>query len=869
MDTIPQGKASKTQALWEKVKPFLIVAVLSGALLILYNQLKHYHYHDLTDQLKAYSRWTIALALAITSFNYFILTFYDVLAMQYIKKKLPYRNVALASFMSYVFSYNIGLSLFGSSTIRYRFYASWNLESSDIAKIIAFCVSTFWIGLATMGGVSLALTPTSASMFPKFGLWTNILGLVMVLAVLAYGFACFKKKQALHFKSLSIGFPSLRLALSQVVVSSLDWVLASCVLYVLLPLGKPSFLPFLGIFVIAQLAGATSHVPGGLGVFDSLIMLALSSSVRSDVLFGILIVYRGIYYLTPLLVAILTFVVREALALRKHIEKGAKQTIHALAPFIPTALSLLVFISGTLLMFSVATPSVKKRLLLLAPIIPLELLELSHFAASLNALGLLIIADALRRRIDLAYYLTLLLLGVGAIFSLLKGLDWEEALILTSVLVIMLPSRSLFNRRAALIAPTSIVQWSVSVATVLVATLWLGFFSYKHVQYSNKFWWMFALEKDAPRFLRASLGIGITSLVIALRILLSPVPRMEHKSLEDCRETVLSILATSSCSEANLALLGDKYFYFDKENTAFLMYGKSGNSLVVMGDPVGKKEAFQNLVWSFYEKTRGKGGRIVWYEISEMYLPVFIELGMHIFKIGEKAQVDLISFNLEGGKAKNLRPPRNKLIKEGYAFSILEPKDVASHIDEIESVSNGWLREKDAKEKGFSLGYFDKDYFKYFLCAVVTHEEKIVAFSNLWTTGDKSELSVDLMRYSKEAPGGTMEYLFIEIMLWGKAQGYHSFNLGMAPMSGIEAGEGTPLWNKSVNFIFQYGEGLYNFQGLKAFKNKFNPQWKPQYIAFPASMGNTMLPIIGADISAIIRKGKPLSPAKNRTEKKD
>lgn len=865
--SVAEEEPKKIRVIVKKLEPLLIVAILAGAFFLLYNQVKNFHYHDLANQVKSYPRWTIALALAITAFNYFILTFYDVLAFRYVKQELPYRNIALASFMSYVFSYNIGLSLFGSSAIRYRFYASWHIDGNDIAKIIAFCVSTFWIGLATMGGLSLAFTPLSASLFPKLGLWTKILGIVMVLMVVLYGLACFRQTRALHFKSLSIGFPSPKISLLQILVSSLDWVLAASVFYVLLPSTRPSFLAFVGIFVIAQLAGATSHVPGGLGVFDSLIMLSLSASVRSDVLFGILIVYRAIYYLTPLLAAIITFVVREAFAFRKHIEKGTRLAIRAVSPFIPTALSLLVFFSGAVLMFSVATPSIKQRLLMLDPFIPLQILELSHFAASLTALGLLIIADALRRRVDIAYYLTLLLLGIGALFSLLKGLDWEEALVLSSVLLIMLPARPLFNRHASLIAPTSVVQWSITVATVLAAALLLGLFSYKHVQYSNESWWVFALEKDAPRFLRASLGIGIMSLVVSLRILLSPVPRMEHVTLADCREAVLSILAVSPNSEANLALLGDKYFFFDKEKTAFLMYGESGRSLVVMGDPVGKKEAFQELVWSFYEKTRQQGARVVWYEISAAYLPVFIELGMHIFKIGEKALVDLASFSLEGGKAKSLRPPRNKLLKEGYTFSVLEPAEVALHMDEIERVSDGWLQEKAGKEKGFSLGYFNTDYFKNFPCAVVMKEGMIVAFSNLWTSGDKSELSIDLMRYRNDAPGGTMEFLFIEIMLWGKAQGYQAFNLGMAPMSGIEAGEGTPLWNKTVHFIFQNGEGLYNFQGLRAFKNKFNPNWEPQYIAVPASTGNTTLPIIGADIAALIRKGKPLSPSKDKQGK--
>lgn len=841
--------------------PFLVGAVLLVALYLLYGALKSYNYHELVAGVKSYSVAAIIIALALTAVNYLILSFYDVLAFRYVEKDLPYRKIAFTSFMSYVFSYNIGLSLFGSSALRYRFYSSWGLEGGTIAKIVAFCVSTFWIGLAVMGGGSLLLAPPAISSLPVLTASSRLIGVLLLLAVAGYLAACLAGKTELRIKSFILKLPRFRIALMQTVVASLDWFLAGMVLYSLLPAGRPDFLPFIAVFATAQLVGATSHVPGGVGVFETLIILSLSSYIPSGSLLSALIVYRGIYYLTPLTVAILAFAIREAYTARRGIGSTVKRASKVVAPFLPTMLSLAVFLSGIVLLFSGATPAIMDRLLMLDPFIPIEILEFSHFAASLTGLALLVIADGIRRRVDVAYYLALILLALGAVSSLLKGLDWEEALVLSTVLLLIIPSRHLFYRHAALLSPPSFLQWSIAVGTVLAVTTWLGFFSYKHVQYSGDLWWMFELQKNAPRFLRASLGVGIGAVVIALRALLAPVPRMKHESLADCEGDVRRILAAARSSNANLALLGDKYFHFSQKRNAFLMYGESGRTVVVMGDPVGDESEFPDLLWEFYELTRRQGVRAVWYEISAEHLTVFVELGVRILKIGEEAVVDLESFTLDGAKGSRLRPPRNKLRREGYSFEVLEPSAIAARTPEIKAVSDQWLTAKKSKEKGFSLGYFDEAYLSNFPCAVVTRENRIVAFANLWPGGANRELSLDLMRHTDDAPGGSMEFLFVECLLWAKANGYQKFNLGMAPLSGLESREAAPLWNKVVTLIFQNGEGIYNFQGLRAFKDKFGPQWLAVYIAVSAKAGSAALPVIATDIAQLVSRGK--APARH------
>ncbi|UCE54285.1 MAG: DUF2156 domain-containing protein [Desulfobacterales bacterium] len=126
---------------------------------------------------------------------------------------------------------------------------------------------------------------------------------------------------------------------------------------------------------------------------------------------------------------------------------------------------------------------------------------------------------------------------------------------------------------------------------------------------------------------------------------------------------------------------------------------------------------------------------------------------------------------------------------------------------------------------------------------------QIEAFANLWTGAQLDELSLDLMRYLPQAPDGVMEYLFIRLMLWGKARGYRWFNLGMSPVSGLENRALAPLWNRLSAFVFRYGEHFYNFQGLRQYKEKFDPQWRPRYLASP---GGLALPQIFANLATFI-----------------
>jgi phosphatidylglycerol lysyltransferase len=170
----------------------------------------------------------------------------------------------------------------------------------------------------------------------------------------------------------------------------------------------------------------------------------------------------------------------------------------------------------------------------------------------------------------------------------------------------------------------------------------------------------------------------------------------------------------------------------------------------------------------------------------------------------------------------------------------------------LREISDEWLSEKNTREKRFSLGWFSPDYLARTPIALVRHEDRIVAFANLWAPDPRHELSVDLMRYAIEAPSGVMDFLFIEILNWGRAQGYQWCDLGMAPLAGLERHRLAPLWSRMGAIVFDHGEQLYNFQGLRSFKDKFDPIWEPRYLAAP---GGLALAGLLTDVAALISGG--------------
>jgi phosphatidylglycerol lysyltransferase len=384
------------------------------------------------------------------------------------------------------------------------------------------------------------------------------------------------------------------------------------------------------------------------------------------------------------------------------------------------------------------------------------------------------------------------------------------------------------------------------------ASVWLGLFAFKHVDYSRDLWWQFELQGDASRFLRASVGAAVVLLLFAFARLIGFGPHETPAPTEaDLRDAEKAIAAQTSTS-ANLAFLKDKSLLFDDTRTAFIMYAVQGRTWAALGDPVGPEERITDLVRLFLERCADFGGIPVFYEVTKAHLSRYADFGLTFVKLGEEARVDLTTFTLEGAHAARFRQVLRRLDKDGGVFRIVEPAGVPAILPALRAVSDDWLAAKAGGEKGYSLGFFHEEYLSRFPIAVIERDGQIQAFANVWRAGPRVELSVDLMRYHRNAPRDVMEALFVHLMQWGKEQGYHWFALGMAPLSGFEQSPVAPLWNRIGAFLYDHGKAVYNFQGLRAYKEKFNPIWEQHYLAYP---GGLRLPRIMADVSALVAGG--------------
>lgn len=401
------------------IGPVLGILLFTAALWVLDRELKAYHFRDILHHLHTIPVRSIILAIVLTTLSYLIMTFYDALALRYLHHPLPYRRIALASFTGYAFSNNLGLSLVAGSSVRYRLYSSWGFSATEIGKVIAFCSITLWLGFFLLAGVVFIFEPL---MIPEalHVPFTSVkpLGILFLALVASYLVLSLIHTRPFKIKDWEFTLPSSRFFLGQMAVALLDWVLAGSVLFVLLPASPQlNFMHFMGFFLLAQVAGLASQIPGGLGIFETIMMLLLTPVLSGPVVFGSLVAYRGLYYILPLLIAAVLLGIEEIIIRKEDFFKIAGAVGAWMPSMVTNVFALTTFVGGAILLFSGATPGETTRLAWINDLLPLPIIEASHFLASLAGAGLLLLARGLQRRIDSAYVLTVALLGGGIAFQ--------------------------------------------------------------------------------------------------------------------------------------------------------------------------------------------------------------------------------------------------------------------------------------------------------------------------------------------------------------------------------------------------------------------------------------------------------------------
>ena len=524
---------------------------------------------------------------------------------------------------------------------------------------------------------------------------------------------------------------------------------------------------------------------------------------------------------------------------------------------VPRALALLVFVAGAVLLFSGAVPTPSGRLGALQEHVPLAVVELSSYLARATGAGLIILGRGIQRRLDAAYHLTALLLVSGVVFSLAGALDIEQAVSLTVMLIALAASRRYFTRHASLFDERFTRGWLIAIACVVGGTVVLAYIWYRDIGLSGRHFFQFSHDADAPRSLRALTAAAGVLIVWALSRLVRParvaIPLASGAELE--RAT--AIIATSRRASAHLALLGDKSLLFDESGRAFLMFRVIGPTWIALGDPVGDPACAIALIERFTEMADHVGGWTAFYRAGPALLPTYLEFGLSVAKLGEVARVPLSTWTLEGPDRRTLRRVHRKLARDGLTFEIVQPAALHAILAELRAISDDWLVKKQARETGFSLGRFDERFLALGPVGIARLNGKMVAFASVWTSAERCEAEVDLMRYSSEAPSAVMRFLLTELIFWAQREGFEWFNLGMVPLAGIRPSVAAPMWHQVTSLFKRAGERYYNFEGLRDFKQWFHPEWEPSYLV---SVGGPKRPITIANIASLISAGPVAAP---------
>lgn len=298
---------------WNRVGIVLSLAIIGTAAVVLYNMLREISYDEVVHALRATEPKNIAIAAAFVAGGYFTLTFYDWFALRTIgRTEIPYRIAALSGFTSYSIGHNIGATVFTGGAVRYRIYSLYGLDAIEVAKICFVAGLTFWLGNATVLGLGIASTPHAASPITQLPDWINRLLAFGILAVLiCYVAWVWSAPRQLGKGGWKVQLPNGPSTLLQIGIGILDLGCCAVAMYMLLP-AEPhiGFITLAVVFVSATLLGFASHAPGGLGVFDAAMLVALWEFDREDLVAGLLI-FRVLYYLVPFAFALLILGARE------------------------------------------------------------------------------------------------------------------------------------------------------------------------------------------------------------------------------------------------------------------------------------------------------------------------------------------------------------------------------------------------------------------------------------------------------------------------------------------------------------------------------------------------------------------------------
>jgi len=596
---------------------------------------------------------------------------------------------------------------------------------------------------------------------------------------------------------------------------------------------NPSILAAMMGYIISVIFLIVSPFLRGLGAVEvSMTYILIRFGFGNVEAIAITFLYRFFEFWMPLFVGILAFLSK----------------INKLLMRVLPALFLMGL--GILNIISVLTPAISERLVRLKDFLPTEVIHASDYLVMGTGLFLLVTAAFMLKGLRTAWWFALVLCVLSFIGHITKAIDYEEAMIALLVVVVLLATRNEYYIRTNPKLRNVGLQTSLllAVATLIYGIVGFYFLDKKHFNINFNIWQSirFTLQNYflvgsnelvpnypfAKHFLYSINISGFFSIVFLIYTLIRSYRPQKNVSDEE-----LALAKDLREQYGNSALdyfktYGDKMIFFSESKKAFIAYRISGNFAVALENPVAENtDELRKCIIEFDLYCYKNGLNSIYYRVPEETLEVYHALRKKDLFLGQDGVVNLSTFTLEGGNKKSIRNAIKKVTDRGFKASIHTPPVKDGLLQKIKSVSDEWLHDMGRKEIIFSQGMFVWEELKQqTIITVENEEEKIVAFLNIIPDYVKGEGTYDLIRKTKDAPNGVMDFILIELFNYLKSQNITCLNIGFAPISGLDDPHTFP--ERSMKFAYNKIKSFSHYKGLREYKEKFEPVWRNRYLIY-------------------------------------
>lgn len=773
-------------------------------------------------------------------------TLYDFMVNKYFSLGINFKKMFEISWISNSINLFIGMGGLPGMSVRSVLYKKEGIETKKIIKSNAYILISNITGLSVL--ILLGIFKVyDFSQFLEGRKWYFLILLAFVMYIPLYFFIdkipFLKKKIFEDNEPVSNKFKFLMICSSVV-----DWIAATvffCGINMYFS-RNISMMKIVPLYLIGITVGLISFLPSGVGTFDLTVLAGLKQIGASpENALAAILLYRLFYYVLPWAFSTLVFITRIVPNKRKDKKNGTKKIGGDLGV---KALSGMVIFSGMVLILSAATPAVMTRFKIVRSFLSMHVLRFSKETSVTIGIILLVLSRGIKDKVKISYNLTLSFLILGALMTFIKGLDYEEATILIVITVMLYLSRDCFYRETAPVKFKEVLGLFIGTVVVSFIYVFIAYSFHRHLPFIHRVYKFRILFETA-------VILSVAWVILGIYLLTRVKRRKFYYPTEEDLDNLKEFLKNHKGNiMTHLLFLKDKYFYYTTDKEMLIPFAAAKDKLVVLGEPIGNQDKLKESIVEFRKFADTYKLVPTFYEISDRNYSVYHDLGYEFFKLGEEATIDLISFNLSGKKKKDLRIAKNKVENGELDFQVIYPPFSQDFVEELKEVSDEWLGRR--KERGFSVGWFDEEYLNRTPISIIKREGKIIAFANIMPLYDDETISIDLMRSKNDIPSGTMDALFIYLFQWAKDNNYKKFNLGMAPLSGV----GTNVYSfneeKLVGLLYQHGKKFYSFEGLRKYKEKFQPNWENRYLAYPKELNITIFLLELVKLTSYVNKNR-------------